>query len=388
MRIFLPRPASLALLCAGLLTGCASVDPDVVANGEDSSPLPAEVAINPDAGRGNFWMVTLHLADGQELPFVVDTGSSATVLDESLKPILGKPVGKITIQHWGIHEKKATYATPKLYLGGVRLKSGGRTILLDLKGLSQQAGRPILGVLGLDVLENYCLQVDFAASRLRFMDPAQTNKAAWGRAFPLVALNDKDPRPAVAGNLFGAEGPHALIDTGYVTDGWLRPPAYRQWTNQAVAAAVGKARSPDGRFFGEVYPEVFLLSENVESDGIGLRFLARHLVTFDFPGDTLYLERTSAGPLPEIGPSAARSYLKALKEEGRLPGWDKDEHGTAKVMDPKPDGRGVTFEVSKQGDDSVFHYQVAQPSPGGPWRLQKAWRTDNDGHTLEEYPVP
>ena len=37
----------------------------------------------------------------------------------------------------------------------------------------------------------------------------------------------------------------------------------------------------------------------MESDGIGLRFLARHLVTLDFPKHTMYLQRQSIGPLPD-----------------------------------------------------------------------------------------
>jgi hypothetical protein len=51
---------------------------------------------------------------------------------------------------------------------------------------------------------------------------------------------------------------------------------------------------------GEKYPFVDVAEKNVESDGIGLRFLARHLVTLDFPERTLYLQRQSIGPLPDL----------------------------------------------------------------------------------------
>ena len=39
--------------------------------------------------------------------------------------------------------------------------------------------------------------------------------------------------------------------------------------------------------------------KNVQSDGIGIDFLARHLVTLDFPNHTLYLKRQSIGPRPD-----------------------------------------------------------------------------------------
>jgi len=73
---------------------------------------------------------------------------------------------------------------------------------------------------------------------------------------------------------------------------------FQQWTNHAKPPALGEARSPDGFFGGEKYPHVSLRMADVESDGIGIRFLARHLVTLDFPKRTMYLQRQSIGPLP------------------------------------------------------------------------------------------
>ena len=49
--------------------------------------LPAAVAINEGAGRGDFLIVPVRMARGDELPFAVDTGSSGTLLDESLEPL-------------------------------------------------------------------------------------------------------------------------------------------------------------------------------------------------------------------------------------------------------------------------------------------------------------
>jgi hypothetical protein len=245
-----------------------------------------------------------------------------------------------------------------------------------------------MGILGMDVLGHYCIQLDFDAGKMRFLNDEQADKQTWGRAFPIVALNAKDARPAVAGNLFGAQGPHSLIDSGYITSGWLMPQYYRQWTNQAVPPAPGEARAPDGRFGGETYPQVSLRVEDVESDGLGLAFLARHLVTLDFPKQTLYLKRTSIGPLADEGVGAAMNFLKNLKEKGRLPGWSKDENGNAIGANIDFAFTSATVEVLKDDDSSIYHYQVTRASEEGPWKLQKAWRTDQTGRTLEEYPVP
>src|SRR5512147_1069796 len=59
--------------------------------------LPADVTLNEDAGRGGWIIVMLRLESGEELPFIVDTGASGTLLDKSLEPKLGKRSGKLTI---------------------------------------------------------------------------------------------------------------------------------------------------------------------------------------------------------------------------------------------------------------------------------------------------
>jgi hypothetical protein len=156
-----------------------------------------------------------------------------------------------------------------------------------------------MGVLGIDVLENYCIQLDFAAGKMRFLDSEHADKSSWGKAFPIAPLSEDDSRPAVAGNLFGAHDAHSLIDSGWVGDGWLMPKYFRSWTNNAVAPANGELRWPYGMFGGEKYPLFSLGVENFPSDGLGIDFLARHLVTLDFPNHTLYLKRQSIGLRPD-----------------------------------------------------------------------------------------
>jgi hypothetical protein len=277
---------SLLFLCPGATQNCLC------------STLPAEISMNPEAGRGGPLIVKVRLEGGEEMPFVVDTGSG-TLFDKSLEAKLGKPVGTETVQRWGTHQKVDRYAMPRLYLGGALLTNDGETFTYDLQ---QVFGLPGLigGILGYDCLRHYCVQMDFAAGKMRFLEGEHADKKTWGRAFPVVALNSKDGRPAVAENLFGEQGPHSLIDTGYLTDGWLMPKYFRLWTNQAVLLEKGKAQSPNGLFGGEKYSLVSLRVQDVESDGIGLRFLGRHLVTLDFPNQTMYLQRQSSGPLSDL----------------------------------------------------------------------------------------
>ena len=263
--------------------------------------LPADVLINPDAGRGSSLIVTVQLDDGQKLPMIVDTGAGSTLLDESLKRKLGKPLGAVPMHSFLGLSTNNYYTAPKLYLGGACLRMTGTAIATwdDKKLPPAYFSRHIMGILGIDVLEHYCIQLDFAAGKMRFLDDQHADKSAWGEAFPIAPLSEDDPRPAVAENLFGAHGARSLIDSGWVGDGWLMPKYFQSWTNDAVAPPNGELRWPYGRFGAKKYPLFSLGVESFPSDGIGLDFLARHLVTLDFPNHTLYLKRQSIGPRPD-----------------------------------------------------------------------------------------
>ena len=68
-------------------------------------PLPTDVPINLEAGRGGPLAVPVRLESGEELPFLVDTGTSSTFLDQSLEQKLGKAIDTASFQSWG-HKHK------------------------------------------------------------------------------------------------------------------------------------------------------------------------------------------------------------------------------------------------------------------------------------------
>ena len=82
---------SLLLLCS-----CATTPHPCVR--VSTSKLPADVAMNKEAGRGGYLIVTLQLESGEELPFLVDTGASATLLAKSLESKLGDQLGAVSLR--------------------------------------------------------------------------------------------------------------------------------------------------------------------------------------------------------------------------------------------------------------------------------------------------
>ena len=91
-------------LCALVLCSCAS-----------PPRLPPDVEMNPEAGRGWPVVANLRLENGEEMPFVVDTGSPGTLFDKTLTSKLGwrLPIGNVNVPVGGEAQKSGVYLEPK-----------------------------------------------------------------------------------------------------------------------------------------------------------------------------------------------------------------------------------------------------------------------------------
>jgi hypothetical protein len=141
--------------------------------------------MNARAGEGAPLIVTLRSESGEELPFEIDTGAFSTVIDSSLTNQLGRLRGKAVGGGFIGRpvEDMDIYNAPKLYLGDTLLRTSKLIVTKDLRGMSRR--RPLKGILGMDCLKHYCLQLDFDRREIRFLDPAHLNVAELGKAFPL-----------------------------------------------------------------------------------------------------------------------------------------------------------------------------------------------------------
>jgi hypothetical protein len=389
-----------AFACASLLFLCSCATENSI-----RFRLPADVTMNPEAGQGGLLIVTLRLASGEKLPFMVDTGASGTGFDKSLEPKLGKRLGIGTAWHFGDKQEGGTYAAPRLYLEGTPLLMPGTNVFTyDFRPVSSTAGRPILGVLGMDVLGHFCIQMDFQAGKMRFLDDEHAGKKNWGRPFPLTDIGDG--RFSIRENLAGAKNSSSVIDSGCNYDGWLSEPLFQRWTNHTKLPADGEVRFPIGVLGGETYSDVNLRGFGAEAlsagdshmvfNGIGLRFLARHLVTFDFPKRTMYLKRTDNGSLVDenrevAGKAVAESaieILNRLQEKGQMPGWSATDEAAKTVTFHYHYPDSLTLDYLKKGGSSTYHYEFTRAAKTSPWKLQKAWQTDTAEHLIKTYPVP
>src|SRR5262249_45440759 len=131
------------------------------------------------------------------------------------------------------------------------------------------------------------------ASKARFLDPDSLGGKELGQTFALIFSSGLS-RVFVAENFLGIKGTHSQIDTGDNSDGGLSPVLFQRALDERrailanrVHAGGRQARLKAGVFGNESYPKLWLW-EYWGENMIGLRFLARHMVTFNFPKRTMY----------------------------------------------------------------------------------------------------
>lgn len=365
--------------------------------------------MNEAAGRGDLIYVGLRLGSGEEGLFLLDTGASVTFLNSSLAPKLGKRLRSASYRFYGGRGRADVYAAPALYLGNARLVTGPQVLLHQEEPIR---GQRVLGTLGMDCLMHYCVQLDFAARRVRFLDPEHLETADLGQAFPIRR------RVMVDENLFGTKGARTMIDTGDLFDGALKTRQFQKALSGKPPRGKDLAPFRAGAFGGVTYSNL-VMHEFAGPDTLGLRFLARHLVTLNFPKRILYLRPQTAGsPVPadeglleradqEAGASLdgeAMKFLANLQAQGRLPGFSKTDYCAIGVrLSAGPPGQAKagaipgqsypllqTFVATKTRNSPrwEYHYRVTRAPKSDEWQLQKAWRSDPAGLVVEEYRIP
>ena len=212
------RMFQLGMVVGLMYAGVCAAGPHPTAS--SGVELPAEVTMNTNAGNGGGLFVNLRLEDGEEVPFLVDTGAARTTLDVSFEPKLGNRLGTANINHFGTRFEGGIYVAPKLFLGDQPLVTASNIWTYDFRHMNtSRAGQQLAAQLGFDCLRNYCIQLDFTAGKMRFLDPDHLAVKELGKAYP-ITISNPGGRPFIHhAGLAGGTGTNCLIDTGAVYDG-------------------------------------------------------------------------------------------------------------------------------------------------------------------------
>jgi len=237
---------------------------------------------------------------GKEYFFILDTGSSHIVFDVSFKHELGRAKrlveGKTTSNTIVIQAFDALPA----FVGPFSIQDCGEVTCLNLKMLSLITGKKISGVIGMNFLRKYVLQIDFDNGRLLFLKATKEKNSDWGEEF-IISYNPLG-LPQITGNVLDGIKVDFTIDTGLNTTGTLDRKIFKEIlskenlrTSETVAVtSSGVVRSRVARVdslsigsFG--YQDLIFGEDGVNN--LGLDFLSRHLVTFDFPNNRIYFKK-------------------------------------------------------------------------------------------------
>ncbi|HEV3021659.1 MAG TPA: hypothetical protein VGX76_04305, partial [Pirellulales bacterium] len=172
------------------------------------SPLRGEFAVAKD-GR----MLVLFVNVGNRLlPCLLDTGARYSGFDASLRDILGEPTGQRVLTTPAGRSRAVTYPWPDAMLGGQALRTQQPEVCVDLDDVRRATDENILGVIGMDVLRQCRLQIDFDRGVLSFLESLGENSDELGERLPLRFIDDAVP--AILGHLADDVVEPFVIDSG------------------------------------------------------------------------------------------------------------------------------------------------------------------------------
>ncbi|HEX4123080.1 MAG TPA: PDZ domain-containing protein [Tepidisphaeraceae bacterium] len=230
--------------------------------------------------------------------FLFDTGCARNILDTTAFPKLIPtgidahfitPAGK---------QKVVMFNPPNLHVGPFSLADSGMVTRVDLADIRAYTGLPVIGILGRTAMSDSVVQLDFDHHVLRVLSPSQSAATDWGQAYPLHpdpvrGLLVRIPLNGVARDM--------LVDTGYSGSVALPTDAFNALAKQSDQPAIPVSALTYGGYvplrgmrlpitdIGTLRYHDLIIYETKSAPAIGLDFLERHLTTFDFPHDRLYL---------------------------------------------------------------------------------------------------
>lgn len=262
--------------------------------------------------------VQASLNGSQPLWVILDTGSSFTVIDESVLKIMGLQFlgeGNAYGPGQGTTQKFAFASHTTLLFAGASL--GNQTVAtLPLEWFSRELGRPVDGFLGSNIFRNYIVEIDYSNQVLHLHDPATYSYSGSGQRLPLQFIWDNIP--TVRAEVVAQDGTtiqgRFLVDSGATTAIWLTrafSDAHPEFLSEqetievpSVVAVGGElsarlGRVPALRLGGFVVPmPLTQFSQNTSgifaapdlAGTIGAQTLRRFTVIFDYPHREMILE--------------------------------------------------------------------------------------------------
>ena len=255
---------------------------------------------------------------GKEYQFALDTGSTNIVFDDSFRDSLGKRFlwPKSASAAHGKKIKVEMFSeldVPPAYLGPLKFEDCGLIAVCDLDQLIPEQNRTFDGIIGMKFLKKYIVQIDFDNGKVTFFKgkkdfdlfsmfkPKENEYPEWGEPIPLKTKLFSENR-YIKGSLLGDMSIDFKIDSGWLFPGVLKSRTFDKVNSLIIrkknvieSTAVrsnnrGVILITDKFSVGSLEYKDMLFQKSNKSM-LGLPFLSRHLVTFDFPNNMIYLKK-------------------------------------------------------------------------------------------------
>jgi hypothetical protein len=275
------------------------------------------------------------IVDGKgPFPFLVDTGGHDIVTPQTAKALALDARGEATSGGGGEKTVTAGYTRIKsLQMGKARLDD--QTVLVLDFSPKKVEGFQVGGMLGVEVFERFVVRIDYGAGTFTLVDPKRFDGRDAGTPLPFVFY---DHMPQVEGRFAGIPA-RFDIDTGsraevtmarpfvekhrlrerfpqgvVTVDGWGVGGPVRSHVIRSPSLALGDVSVDDVTASLATQDKGVFTDEQFDGN-IGSAWLKRFVVTFDYPGRTMYLDPV-ADPGDDVGTFDRSGMWLNLGEQG------------------------------------------------------------------------
>lgn len=281
---------SLRLVLLGAsITAIASI---AIAADRKAPKALAEFEVAPD---GDFVLLPL-IINQREYQFLLCTGLVTTVIDQKLRDELELPITEP--RNDGNRTRKKRYKL-NARLGNNDLKIADGVEARDYSSMRDGLALDFHGEIGMDVLRSQIVQIDFDAGIVRFLPavPAGSGEAIKivqpEYAVPILQLVVAGEKPQRFFVSSARAGNSLDIDNRFLEEleekGKVTVIAKEEGVGQSGTRSFRTVRL-DAIQIGSFRHEG-VIANSGEGNSVGLTYLSRFLVTFDFPHGKMYLKK-------------------------------------------------------------------------------------------------
>jgi Aspartyl protease/PDZ domain len=232
--------------------------------------------------------------------FVLDTGASKTVCDESLRSLLGPAKSRTLIRTADSSSEMVLFEVPDARVGKLPIQEVSTVGIADLTPLRMASGYDIRGILGMDFLKRYIVRIDCDQGQVSFLRAAPSTGPA-----AMAILAGEHELPCVMAQLPGCGGVRFIVDTGsigseagsvstQVGEGLASARQLRIIDDGMISSPSGTSK--EGRVSLNVlqlgaFEHRNLLFGTQGPNILGLGYWSRYVSTFDFPRGKVYLKK-------------------------------------------------------------------------------------------------